>query len=160
MSGRAPDLTYTPAGNYNGPDSFSYTITDGNGGSTAQSATITITGSNDRPIANDDTAAGTENQTLTIDVLANDSDVEDGISSGLTLRDWSVPAGQGTVTAVDDSLPVLELATSGRPGLVLQPQRAEPDLHRRARGPRIGVTRPCRAGSQRRGPQRQPGGGR
>lgn len=81
-------------------DSFTVLALDG----TAATVNITITGSNDRPIANDDTAAGTENQTLTIDVLANDSDVEDGISSGLTLRDWSVPAGQGTVTAVDNKL--------------------------------------------------------
>src|SRR5207253_2700941 len=39
---------------------------------------VTITGTNDAPVAVADVAAGTENQTLTIDVLANDTDVDDG----------------------------------------------------------------------------------
>ncbi|ELP30334.1 Ig-like domain-containing protein [Rhodopirellula baltica] len=39
---------------------FSYTVSDGNGGTDTAEATITITGQNDAPIANDDTYAAVE----------------------------------------------------------------------------------------------------
>jgi serralysin len=38
------DFTYTPADNYEGPDSFDYTVLDGNGGSDIGHVTLTLTG--------------------------------------------------------------------------------------------------------------------
>lgn len=69
----------------------SYKVTDAQGAAVDQSETITITGTNDGPVAVADTATGTENQTLTIDVLANDTDVDDG--HALTLVSGSAPKG-------------------------------------------------------------------
>ncbi len=69
-------ITYTPAANYHGADSFNYTISDGHGGSDTATVTLTITAVNDAPIANDDNATTLEDTAVTIDVLANDSDVE------------------------------------------------------------------------------------
>jgi len=46
-------ISYTPEGNFNGIDSFSYTITDGEFNSTA-TVTVTITSVNDAPVALDD----------------------------------------------------------------------------------------------------------
>src|SRR5207247_391202 len=42
-------VTYTPASGYSGPDSFTYTISDGNGGTASASVSITV---NDPPVAN------------------------------------------------------------------------------------------------------------
>ena len=52
LSGIAPDLTYTPAANYNGPDGFSFKVNDGNLDSTAASVNINVTSENDAPVAN------------------------------------------------------------------------------------------------------------
>ena len=55
-------------------DSVVYTITDGNAGYDSATLTISITGENDPPVAEDDTARCDENGSFVIDVLANDSD--------------------------------------------------------------------------------------
>jgi len=42
---------YTPAANFNGPDSFSYTVSDGKGGSSTYTVNITVNPVNDAPVA-------------------------------------------------------------------------------------------------------------
>src|SRR5205823_9996627 len=51
LSGTAPTLTYTPAANYNGPDSFTFTANDGELNSNIATVTITVTAVNDAPVA-------------------------------------------------------------------------------------------------------------
>ncbi|MDC7707999.1 Ig-like domain-containing protein, partial [Vogesella indigofera] len=80
----------------------SYVVVDEHGASVAQTATITITGTNDGPVAVADTGAGTENQTLSLDVLANDTDVDDG--HVLSLVSASAPAGKGSASVVGGQL--------------------------------------------------------
>ena len=75
-----------------------YTMQDQFGASSSSTLTITITGTNDAPVAVADAAAGTENQILLINVLANDTDVDDG--HVLTVTAASAPPGQGTATVV------------------------------------------------------------
>ena len=68
-------IVYTPNSNYNGSDSFSYTISDGSATADA-TVNITVNAVNDTPIANDDSATLQEDSNITIDVLANDSDID------------------------------------------------------------------------------------
>ncbi|MGE0854476.1 MAG: DUF4347 domain-containing protein, partial [Hyphomicrobiaceae bacterium] len=48
-------VSYTPDANYNGADSFTYTISDGNGGTATATVNLTVTPVNEPPVANDDT---------------------------------------------------------------------------------------------------------
>ncbi len=75
-----------------------YTIQDQFGATSASTATVTVTGTNDGPVANPDSAATTESAAILIDVLANDSDVDDG--AVLTVTSASAPAGQGSASVV------------------------------------------------------------
>lgn len=69
-------VTYTPAANYHGGDSFGYTVSDGNGGTDTATVTVTVNSVNDAPVANDDAASAKTNATIVVDVLANDTDVD------------------------------------------------------------------------------------
>jgi VCBS repeat-containing protein len=82
-------------------DSFSYTVTDGSLSDTG-TLTITIAGRNDAPVANPDTASGTENQVLTVNVLANDTDIDNGAI--LTVIAASAPSGKGTASIVGNQV--------------------------------------------------------
>src|SRR6185369_9664828 len=53
---------------------YSYDIIDGHGGSVPQTATITITGVNDTPTAVNDSYSTSEDEMVSGNVLANDSD--------------------------------------------------------------------------------------
>ena len=50
LSGTAPDLTYNPDANYNGPDSFEFTVSDGVHTSEPATVTIDVTPVNDAPV--------------------------------------------------------------------------------------------------------------
>ena len=51
LTGTAPNLTYTPAANYNGPDSFTFKANDGSADSNVATVSITVTPVNDAPVA-------------------------------------------------------------------------------------------------------------
>ncbi len=76
LSGQAPDLVYTPSADFNGSDSFWFKVNDGLADSSEAQVTISVTAVNDPPLAADDTALTSEGVPVTIDVLANDSDVD------------------------------------------------------------------------------------
>ena len=67
-------VRYTPTTGYLGPDSFTYTITDGQGGSATATVRVTVALPNRAPIANNDFYVVYFNTPLTANVLANDSD--------------------------------------------------------------------------------------
>ncbi|MEO8107748.1 MAG: Ig-like domain-containing protein, partial [Actinomycetes bacterium] len=72
-------VTYTPTPNWSGTDTFTYTIADGNGGSDTATVTVTVNAVNDPPVAVDDADSVDEDSSVTVDVLGNDSDVDDGL---------------------------------------------------------------------------------
>ncbi len=69
-------ITYTPGANFNGTDTFTYTLSDGNGGTDTATVVVTVGGANDAPVANADAAAATEDNPVTVAVLANDTDLD------------------------------------------------------------------------------------
>ncbi|MHA2733460.1 cadherin-like domain-containing protein, partial [Vibrio campbellii] len=93
-------LVFTPADNFNGEATISYTVSDGVLEGSAQ-VSVTVNPINDAPVANDDSAATDEDTPVTIDVLTNDTDVD---GATLTIVNASVPADQGTVEIVDGKL--------------------------------------------------------
>lgn len=79
-----------------------YTIADEHGATDTGILTVTVTGANDAPVAHADTGATDENSPVTIDVLANDSDVDDG--AVLTITQVSVTPGEGSVSIVGNKV--------------------------------------------------------
>jgi hypothetical protein len=68
--------TYTPSPNYNGPDSFDYTVSDGRGKSDTGTVSVTVQPGNDAPVAVDDSLSTAEEVAGQVEVLPNDSDLE------------------------------------------------------------------------------------
>ena len=67
-------VLYTPAANYNGGDSFTYSIADGNGGTDSASAALTVTPVNDPPVATDSEAQVAEDTPEDVPLHATDID--------------------------------------------------------------------------------------
>src|SRR4029079_18601789 len=68
------NLLFTPAPDFNGTTTITYTISDGNGGSTSATVIVTVTPVNDAPVATNDSASTPEDIAVTIAPLVNDSD--------------------------------------------------------------------------------------
>jgi subtilisin family serine protease len=91
-----PDGTvrYVPDPDFHGSDGFDYTASDGNGGTALGAVSVTVDPANDDPTATDDAASVAEDAAVTIDVLANDGDVDGDLLSVL------VSSGPSSGTAV------------------------------------------------------------
>ena len=92
LSGTAPNLTYTPTANFNGSDSFTFTVNDGTVDSSAATVTLTVSAVNDAPSASD------FGMTLDVDALNISTDWKSA-SSAADLEGDSLTA---TVTTLGD----------------------------------------------------------
>jgi VCBS repeat-containing protein len=72
LSGTAPSLTYTPAANYFGSDSFTFRASDGIATGNTATVSITVTAVNDTPVAQNQSVASAENTAKTITLMATD----------------------------------------------------------------------------------------
>jgi ELWxxDGT repeat protein len=94
LSGTAPALTYTPAANYNGPDSFTFKTNDGIVDSGLATVTINVTAVNDPPVASDDAYEILEDGSLEVGSVPS-------VSAGLVLRYSFDEASSGATPALD-----------------------------------------------------------
>jgi uncharacterized repeat protein (TIGR03803 family)/VCBS repeat-containing protein len=86
LQGVAPNVSYVPAPNYNGPDSFTFKANDGTIDSNTATISITISPVNDLPNAVDDTFSTNEDAPLAVaapGILSNDTDLEGNNLSAL-----------------------------------------------------------------------------
>lgn len=105
IAGDGETLLYTPAANFNGTETFTYTIEDGTEGSNdTATVSITVTPLNDLPTAEDDEFAVLVNSAeFALDVLTNDSDAPDS-GEVLTVIEVGTPSQGGTVTIAEGGL--------------------------------------------------------
>ena len=69
-------LVYLADADFNGSDSFEYTIGDSDGNLGTATVTVTVAPANDEPDAADDSASVDEDGMVTIPVVANSEDVD------------------------------------------------------------------------------------
>ena len=87
LTGTAPNVTYTPAANYNGSDSFTFTVNDGTVDSNVATVSISVSAVNDAPVitgqaplsTNEDTALTLALGDLTV------TDVDNAYPTGFSL---------------------------------------------------------------------------
>ena len=94
-------VSYTPASNFNGSDSFDYTVADGQGGTDTATVSVDVTTDNNSPIAVDDSATTDEDITGTINVLSNDTDVD---GDALTVDISTQPTNGSVVINTDETV--------------------------------------------------------
>jgi hypothetical protein len=101
LSGTAPNLTHTPAADYNGADSLTFVVNDGKVNSAPATVNLNITAVNDAPVITEGTFASVTmsmNGTpiaFAMTLLATDVDTSD------TIITWSISsaASHGTASA-------------------------------------------------------------
>jgi cellulose biosynthesis protein BcsQ len=74
LGGTAPNLTYTPNQNFNGPDSFTFQVNDGAVDSFLATVSINVTAVNDAPVVDEDKATVQEDTPTPITLIGSDPD--------------------------------------------------------------------------------------
>ncbi len=109
LSGVAPNLTYLPAANYYGADSFTFVANDGTLNSAPATIYLTVTPVNDAPLANAQSLATQQDTALAITLGGSDVDGD-----------------------------ALTYQSPARPPTVIERERSQPDIHARRRVLRSG----------------------
>lgn len=112
-------FTYTPDDNFNGTDSFTYTVEDVDGETSTGTITLNVGAVNDAPVGEDDSGSTFEDSAVTIDVLANDHDVDLGDVLSVTHVNGEELTANGVEVYEDEVL--LGVVTQGEGGLLFTP---------------------------------------
>ncbi len=115
ITGGGTGVTYTPAANFTGTATFSYTIRDPQ--NATASATVTVTVNNQPPTANSDAVSTAYNTPVTFNPRSNDTDPE----AGQLLIMAAGPASSGTASVVNGSTAITYTPASGFSGTATIP---------------------------------------
>lgn len=99
VTGGGTGVTYTPASNFIGTATFSYTVRDPQNATATASVTVTV--NNQAPVAQADSVSTAFNTSVTFDPRGNDSDPEGG---ALTIHSVAPPGIGGTVNYTGTSI--------------------------------------------------------
>jgi parallel beta-helix repeat protein len=98
-------ITYTPAPNFNGPDGFTYTASDGRGGMASASVVVEVTAVDDPPTANAQSVSTDEGMMLLVTLTGSDPDGSPvgfqvtALPANGTLHEGSDPSGHQIATS-------------------------------------------------------------
>lgn len=98
LTGTAPNLSYTPNTDFNGSDSFTFTVNDGLDTSTAATVNLTVLNVNDAPVANTQSVTLGEDTNINLVLTASDID-----GDALTYQVVSQPSN-GSLTGTAPNL--------------------------------------------------------
>ena len=140
LSGTSSNVTYTPATNYNGSDSFTFRVSDSKTNSNVATVSLTVTPVNDAPTVIVSASPTNETAPLAVNFTAIGTDVDgdpltyswnfgDGTTASIQNPSHSyTTAGTYTVTVTvfdgnggSNSTQVVFTITSGPPSITLQP---------------------------------------
>ena len=85
-------ITYNPDADWHGTDYFEYKMCNAGGICRSATVTVTVENVNDAPVAEDDLVVTLDDGSVTINVLLNDTDIDDDISTAKV----TVPSGNTT----------------------------------------------------------------
>lgn len=102
ISSGGTSITYTPASKITAPETFSYTISDGRGGTATAQTTVSPSGAsgNQPPVANPDLFPATAGVATPMNVLANDTDPDGDTPSLIAVTS---PTAIGATVIIDGS---------------------------------------------------------
>jgi hypothetical protein len=83
-------LRFSPVDEFSGESTFTYTVSDGRGGTATATVVVNVLAVNEPPTAQNDTASTQVNQPVSINVLANDTDPD---GDALTIVSFTQPVG-------------------------------------------------------------------
>ncbi|KZN59327.1 hypothetical protein N473_03970 [Pseudoalteromonas luteoviolacea CPMOR-1] len=94
-------VSFTPNASFVGEATISYTITDGNGGTATATLSVNVIAKNQAPVAIDDTENTSEDQSVTVSVLNNDTDEN---MASVKVTSATLTSGLGQVTHSDSAI--------------------------------------------------------
>ncbi|MFN8219808.1 MAG: Ig-like domain-containing protein [Fimbriimonadales bacterium] len=95
LTGTAPNLTYHPAADYHGPDSFTFKVNDEEVDSATATVSITVDPVNDAPVADSQSVSTAEDTAKAITMVANDVDGDSLTYTIVTAPQFGTLTGTG-----------------------------------------------------------------
>ncbi len=116
ISSDKKSINYTPKPNFQGVDTFTYTVKDASGAQTTGTVKVTVTNTNDAPTAGADAFTTSKNQSKTLDLLLNDKPDPDPTET-FTIEEVTGFSNGGSVEISADKKSVVYTPASGYTGI-------------------------------------------